>query len=85
MSDAAVLWLDDGQSKDDAQRALSEWARARGVTLQSLTVQHPQADVLRAAFDAVGLAGVQLKQGAPNLCARLHTPRGAVTLESKGL
>jgi len=36
MSDAAVLWLDDGQARDDAVRALSEWARARGVTLQSI-------------------------------------------------
>ncbi len=86
--------------RDDGQRLFSgglptliQWGDVHpastmpesGVTLQSLTVQHPQADVLRAAFDAVGLAGVQLKQGAPNLCARLHTPRGAVTLESKGL
>lgn len=86
--------------RDDGQRlflgalpTLIEWGDVHpashmpesGVTLQSLTVQHPQADVLRAAYAAIGLTGVQVKQGAPNVCAQLRTPRGPVTLESKGL
>lgn len=86
--------------RDDGQRlfagalpTLIEWGDVHpastmpesGVTLQSLTVQHPQAELLRAAYDAIGLASVQVQQGAPNVCAQLRTPRGAVTLESKGL
>lgn len=86
--------------RDDGQRlfagglpTLIEWGSAHpaghmmesGVTLQSLTAWHPQADTLRAACQAIGLQGVAVKQGAPNLVAQLRTPRGAVTLESKGI
>ena len=34
--DAVVVWLDGGTGSEDAARALSEWARARGVTLAPL-------------------------------------------------
>jgi len=86
--------------RDDGQRLFSgalptliEWGSVHpagsmadaGVTLQSLTVHHPQADALRAAYQAIGLQGVTVKQGTPNLVATLRTPRGAVTLESKGI
>ena len=86
--------------RDDGQRlfagglpTLIEWGSAHpaghmmesGVTLQSLTAWHPHADALRAAYQAIGLQGVTVKQGAPNLVATLRTPRGAVTLESKGI
>ncbi len=56
-----------------------------GVRLQSLSVAHPQAGVLRRAFGAIDLQGVELREGPPNLCATLLTPRGRVRLESKGL
>jgi hypothetical protein len=56
-----------------------------GVTLQSLTASHPQAATLRAAYEAVGLQGVVLKEGAARLCAVLDTPRGRVKLDSAGL
>ena len=56
-----------------------------GVTLQSLTATHPEADELQAAFDAIGLANVALQSGPANLIATLQTPRGRVTLESKGI
>jgi hypothetical protein len=56
-----------------------------GVTLQSLAVSHPRAGALRAAYEAIGLQGVALKEGPPNLCATLLTPKGRVKLESKGL
>jgi hypothetical protein len=55
------------------------------VTLQSLAVSHPRAGALRAAYEAIGLQGVALKEGPPNLCATLLTPKGRVKLESKGL
>ena len=56
-----------------------------GVTLQSLHASHPRPDALRACYEALGLSGVGLSQGPPNLIATLQTPRGLVTLESKGI
>ncbi len=56
-----------------------------GVALQSLAVSHPQADALRRACKAIGLSGVTVEAGPPNLQATLTTPRGVVTLESKGI
>lgn len=56
-----------------------------GVTLQSLNVHHPDANLLQAALRAIGLQGVGVQAGAPNLIATLRTPRGLVTLESNGI
>jgi hypothetical protein len=58
---------------------------ASGVTLQSLTASQPETHALRAAYTAIGLQGVVVSQGANNLIATLQTPRGLVTLESKGI
>jgi Glyoxalase-like domain len=54
------------------------------VVLQSLAAHHPRAEALRAAYEAIGLTGVDIAPGSPNLTATLQTPRGLVTLESKG-
>ncbi len=56
-----------------------------GVTLQSLHASHPRHDALRGGYEAIGLSGVGLSQGPPNLIATLQTPRGLVTLESQGV
>ena len=56
-----------------------------GATLQSLTATQPITDELRAAYTAIDLQGVKVAQGPANLVAALNTPRGLVTLESKGL
>lgn len=56
-----------------------------GVTLQSLAVTHPRATELQAAYDAIGLQNVRVREGAADLHATLDTPRGRVVLESKGL
>jgi hypothetical protein len=56
-----------------------------GVTLQSLTVQHPSAPKLQTAFDLIGLEGIQVQSGPANLVATLQTPKGPVTLESLGV
>lgn len=57
-----------------------------GLRLQALRMAHPRADDLRAAHEAIGLGGVALEAGPPNLAATLLTPDGrTVTLESKGL
>ena len=56
-----------------------------GVTLQALCAYAPDPAPLSAAYEAIGLQGVTVKTGEPNLCAVLETPRGRVKLESKGL
>jgi hypothetical protein len=56
-----------------------------GVTLQSIAVTHPRAEKLQAAYDAIGLAGIALETGPANITATLHTPKGVVTLQSKGI
>jgi hypothetical protein len=58
---------------------------ASGLELVSLAAVHPRVDMLRAALDAVGFDAMDLRQGPPNLLATLRTPRGLVTLESKGI
>jgi hypothetical protein len=58
---------------------------ASGVVLQSLAARHPRAEALRAGYEAIGLADVEVTPGSPNLTATLQTPLGLVTLESKGI
>jgi hypothetical protein len=55
-----------------------------GLALQSLHVCHPRAADLRAAHIAIGLQGVTVGEGAPNVKVTLATPKGVVTLESAG-
>jgi hypothetical protein len=85
---------DDGQRLfDGCLPTLIEWGDTHpaatmpesGVALQSLTVTHPRAPELRAAFEAIGLESVRVDDGAANLCALLATPRGRVKLESTGI
>ena len=56
-----------------------------GVTLQSLSVSHPSAAKLQAAYAAIGLEGIAIEAGPANLVARLQTPKGLVQLESLGI
>jgi hypothetical protein len=58
---------------------------ASGVTLEALQARHPRPEKLQAAHAAIGLTGVVVSQGTPNLIATLNTPRGRVMLESKGV
>lgn len=55
-----------------------------GLALQSVEVHHPRPADLAAAHAAIGLQGVTVRQGAPNLVATLTSPKGLVTLESAG-
>ena len=84
----------DGQRlMNGALPTLIEWGdvhptdamAACGVTLQSLSASQPDPSSLRAAYRAIGLGGVNVIEGHPNLIAMLQTPRGLVTLESKGI
>jgi hypothetical protein len=56
-----------------------------GIVLQSMRMVSPYAAELQAAYKAIGLQGISIEAGPPNLIATLQTPKGIVTLESKGL
>ena len=56
-----------------------------GVSLHSVSVQHPSAEKLQAAYAAIGLEKVEVREGAANLSAILKTPKGLVHLQSMGL
>ena len=86
--------------RDDGQRLLNgtlptliEWSGLHptqsmpisGITLQSLRASHPQPALLGRAYQAIGFTQMGVTEGAANLVATLHTPRGRVTLESQGL
>ncbi|MDP3577772.1 VOC family protein [Methyloversatilis sp.] len=79
----------DGQRLfDGALPTLIQWGAvhpaasmpASGVTLSSLTLQHPQADTLAAACRALDLPGVAVQTGPAQLRARLQTPKGIVEI-----
>jgi hypothetical protein len=88
-----TLREDGSRLFDGTLPTLIEWGETHpapflpesGVTLQSLAVHHPRAAELKAAYEAIGLENVRIQQGPADLCATLDTPRGRVTLESKGL
>jgi hypothetical protein len=84
---------DDGQRLfDGALPTLIQWGAVHpasgmpdsGITLQSLALCHPQADALRAALAGLGLSHIEVQTGPANITAQLETPKGVVTLESKG-
>ena len=56
-----------------------------GVTLQSVAVTHPTAAKLQAAYEAIGLTGVTVEDGPANITVTLNTPKGPVTLQSRGV
>ena len=56
-----------------------------GVTLQSLSITHPTAAKLQAAYEAIGLTGIAVETGPANLIATLNTPKGIVLLQSQGI
>lgn len=54
-----------------------------GITLQSLHVQHPQAETLASAYNTLGLSGlVAPTPGRARLSARLQSPKGLVDLST---
>jgi len=86
--------------RDDGQRlfygalpTLIEWGPVHptdsmedsGVMLRTLELSHPRAGDLDAALRSIGLLGVSLTAGPPNLRAVFDAPRGAVTLQSGGV
>ncbi len=56
-----------------------------GVSLKSLTVSHPSASKIKAAYEAIMLGNIDVTEGPVNIVATLQTPKGLVTLESLGI
>ena len=54
-----------------------------GVTLLSLSLQHPDASALQTACDALGLPNSPVTPGPARLSALLQTPKGPITLHSR--
>ena len=91
--DWRIAVRDDGQRLlDGALPTLIQWGAVHpsdsmspsGLELVSLAACHPRAQLLKRAFERIGLAGVDVQGASPNLVASLRTPRGLVTLESEG-
>ena len=78
-----IQWGDAAENPEHASHPVDRMP-ASGVVLESLQFSHPRPASLAEVYEAIGLKAVQLMQGAPNLVASLVTPRGKVTLESKG-
>jgi hypothetical protein len=55
------------------------------VSLERLSMSHPTASKLQAAYAAVGLKEVDITTGPANVQAVLHTPKGLVSLNSEGV
>ncbi len=79
-----IQWGEAGEDPAKATHPVDAMP-ASGVTLETLQVRHPRPEKLQAAYAAIGLAGVDVSPGTPDLMATLNTPRGRVTLESKGV
>ena len=75
-----IQWQDDVPNAHPANGMTDS-----GVILQNVTVTHPQAQALRNAYAAIGVVGVSLREGPPDIAATLLTPRGVVTLHSQGI
>lgn len=56
-----------------------------GVALQGITVTHPAAATLQAAYASIGLAGIAVETGQSDIVATLRTPKGVVELHSEGM
>ncbi len=79
-----IQWGQPGDAEPLRLHPRNSLPRSR-VTLQNITCTHPQAAELKAAYAAIGLQGIAIHAGPANLTATLQTPKGVVTLESRGL
>lgn len=87
-----TIRADGGRLCHGTVPALIEWKgphpadrmAASGVTLTSLAASSPDPAQVQRAWDAIGLGGAIVRQGAPELIATFASPQGAVTLRSGG-
>jgi len=53
-----------------------------GVTLQNLSLRHPQADTLRQALASIGLPTIAVTDGPAQLSATLQTPKSLIEIHT---
>jgi hypothetical protein len=56
-----------------------------GVTLQSIAISHPSGPKLQAAYETIGLEGIDIQTGPADIVVTLKTPKGLVQLHSMGI
>jgi hypothetical protein len=85
---------EDGQRLlDGCLPTLIEWGPTHpatsmppsGLSIDGVKVIHPQASLLAAAFEAVGLANVEVSPGPAQLRFDLITPNGPVSLSTQSI
>lgn len=81
-----------GHDFADAMPTMIDWMDSphpgstspEGATLRGVTVTHPEADALRATFDALGIPTAVRAGNAPALEAVISSPKGDMTIKSAG-
>ena len=76
-----IQWGKPGDSDPLRLHPRNSLPRSR-VSLKHLSVQHPEAQLLQAGCQVIGLGGVSIRSGPAELVAALQTPKGLVTLHS---
>ena len=79
-----IQWGKPGDADPQRMHPRNTLPRSK-VSLESLSVSHPNANKLQAAYAALGLKEVAVTTGPANVQAVLHTPKGMVTLNSEGV
>jgi hypothetical protein len=79
-----IQWGKPGEADPQRMHPRNTLPRSK-VSLERLSISHPTAAKLKAAYAAVGLTEVSVSQGEANIEAVLHTPKGLVTLSSGGV
>jgi hypothetical protein len=79
-----IQWGAPGDKEPLRRHPRNNLPRSR-VSLERIAVAHPEADALKAAYAALGLTGIDVTSGEADLAATLHTPKGVVTLHSRGV
>ena len=79
-----IQWGKPGDADPQRMHPRNTLPRSK-VSLERLSVSHPNANKLQAAYAALGLKEVAVTTGPANVQAVLHTPKGMVTLNSEGV
>jgi hypothetical protein len=79
-----IQWGKPGDADPQRMHPRNTLPRSK-VSLERLSVSHPNANKLQAAYAALGLTEVAVTTGPANVQAVLHTPKGMVTLNSEGV
>jgi hypothetical protein len=79
-----IQWGKPGDADPERLHPRNTLPRSK-VSLERLSVSHPTANKLQAAYAALGLKEVAITTGPANVQAVLHTPKGLVTLNSDGV